>query len=385
MSTTSVNPLPSEPGHSSMRSSWPLWCFLLTLVLSAATGVAGDDVDDESGENARLAERQLKIADATVYAWVFTTNPFDAVGARKELETILRQKIAVADRLCRLTDSQKEKLELAGRGDIKRLIDHAEELGTQFQLIKNDRDKVNALVQKAQPLRRSLAAWLSDDDSLFVKTLGKTLTAKQAASYEPLRAVHRAGGVAQTRHVASDELLVINLAGTAVKDDDLAPLNKLPGIQILFLSNTQVTDAGLLQLRGVTTLKELWLFNTRVTDAGVAELQRAIPGLTVRDGAGSAKSLTITVVSAANGEVASLTVGLAKLFDGPLDGNRLRQLDRRLKDVFAIEGTFDQVLLRVGSTLDFGELMKIIEICTRQKMADGEPVNKISFMELREK
>ncbi|MGE5191272.1 MAG: ExbD/TolR family protein [Deltaproteobacteria bacterium] len=102
-------------------------------------------------------------------------------------------------------------------------------------------------------------------------------------------------------------------------------------------------------------------------------------------GMAAAKTLTITIVSAPNGQVASMTVGLAKLFDGPLDGGRLRTLDRRLKDVFAIEGTFEQVLLRVGKTLDYGELMKIIDVCTKQKMADGKPVNKISFVELGEK
>jgi hypothetical protein len=42
------------------------------------------------------------------------------------------------------------------------------------------------------------------------------------------------------------------------------------------------------------------------------------------------------------------------------------------------------VLLRVGKSLDYGELMKIIDVCTKQKMADGKPVNKISFVELGE-
>ncbi len=102
-------------------------------------------------------------------------------------------------------------------------------------------------------------------------------------------------------------------------------------------------------------------------------------------GQAAAKTLTITIVAAGNGQVGSMTVGLAKLFDGPLDARRLQQLDKRLKDVFAIEGTFDQVLLRVGKTLDYGELMRIIDVCTRQKMSDGKPVNKISFVEFGEK
>jgi len=111
----------------------------------------------------------------------------------------------------------------------------------------------------------------------------------------------------------------------------------------------------------------------------VLNLPDAGPGLA------AAKTMTITIVAAPNGQVASMTVGLAKLFDGPLDGGRIRQLDRRLKEVFAIEDNFDQVLLRVGKTLNYGELMRIIDVCTKQKMADGKPVNKISFVEVPEK
>jgi biopolymer transport protein ExbD len=103
------------------------------------------------------------------------------------------------------------------------------------------------------------------------------------------------------------------------------------------------------------------------------------------DAPAAAKTLTITIAAAPNGQVSSMTVGLAPLFTGRLDAGRIRQLDRRLKEVFAIEDVFDQVLLRVGKTLDYGELMRIIDVCTRQKMADGKPVNKISFIELTEK
>ena len=103
------------------------------------------------------------------------------------------------------------------------------------------------------------------------------------------------------------------------------------------------------------------------------------------DPANGARTLTITITASRNGQVASLTVGLARLFDGPLDEERMRQLHRRLKGVFSIGEAFDQVVLRVGKTLDYGELMKVVEVCTKQKMSDGNPVSKISFMELPEK
>lgn len=100
--------------------------------------------------------------------------------------------------------------------------------------------------------------------------------------------------------------------------------------------------------------------------------------------AAAAKTLQITIASTANGQVASVTVGLQQLFGGGLDAGRLRMLDKRLKDVFAIDA-FDQVLLRVGKNLNYGELMKVVDVCSRQKMSNGKLVNKISFVPLEEK
>jgi biopolymer transport protein ExbD len=103
-------------------------------------------------------------------------------------------------------------------------------------------------------------------------------------------------------------------------------------------------------------------------------------------GENGARSLSLTIVADRNGQVTSVSVGFAKLFDGPLDAPRLRQLDRRLKEIFAIAGApFDQVLVRVDRKLHYGDLMRIIDVCTRQKTADGSELEKISFAELPEK
>jgi biopolymer transport protein ExbD len=94
------------------------------------------------------------------------------------------------------------------------------------------------------------------------------------------------------------------------------------------------------------------------------------------------KILRITIGSAKDGQVSSITVGNAKLFNGPLDGARIRQLDRRLKDAFAIDGTFDRLLLRIGKSLDYGEALRLLETCVQNKMADGKPANRMQFENL---
>jgi biopolymer transport protein ExbD len=98
-----------------------------------------------------------------------------------------------------------------------------------------------------------------------------------------------------------------------------------------------------------------------------------------------ARTFTITIVAAENGQVASLTVGLQKLFEGPLDEGRLRQLNRRLQEVFAIPDVFDQVVLQIDKQVNYGDLMKIIDICTKQKISANTLLSKISFVELPER
>src|SRR5260221_426320 len=128
---------------------------------------------------------------------------------------------------------------------------------------------------------------------------------------------------------------------------------------------------------------ELMLPPARLIEGATAE-RKQVPDPGERPVADPAKTLSITIRSAENGQVASVTVGMVKTFDGPLDTGKLGQFDRRLKQVFAIEEAFDQVLLQVGKSLNYGELMKLVEVCTRQRMADGTKVTKISFIEFEE-
>lgn len=109
------------------------------------------------------------------------------------------------------------------------------------------------------------------------------------------------------RHVLG--LVDLNLAGTNIKDADLANLKGLTNLNRLHLENTTVTDAGLVhlkdlanleylnlygtavtdagleQLSGLTQLKNLYLWQTKTTEAGVANLKRSLPKVNVSIGA----------------------------------------------------------------------------------------------------
>ncbi|MBI3865865.1 MAG: hypothetical protein HY290_28660 [Planctomycetia bacterium] len=243
-------------------------------MLCLAQSAAGDPADDETVEEAAAAAKlQAPISDTAVYDWVFGDGA-DLAAGRAQLETLLRQRIAIVDQVCGLTDTQKQKLRLAGRGDAKRVIDRVDELGAKIQIVRNYRDKAYELLNEAQSIRHDLVRpGLSIDGSLFVKSLERILTAEQVARFAPLRALVRAGALIRVRRGGSDEVLEINLTGTAFADDELAHLRELPGLHALVLDKSQVTDAGLAHLAGLASLHGLALSHTRVTDEGLASLK----------------------------------------------------------------------------------------------------------------
>ena len=59
----------------------------------------------------------------------------------------------------------------------------------------------------------------------------------------------------------------------------------------------------------------------------------------------------------------------------------LPQLENRLKTTFADPNSpFEQVIIQCDAKLKYGELMKVVEICTRQTLSDGKKLSKLSFV-----
>lgn len=259
----------------------------------SAAGPAGDigTGADEPGDAAPgLMGRRFRIEVRMV-----TLDDRTLDDARKHAEATLRRNIRIVDRFCMLTDVQKQKLELVGRGDIKRLMDSG---------------SGNELLDEIQFARRGFARRFpaAPASSLFVKSLERLLTAEQATRYVPLRAVFRAGGAINrrteaeiaeidlsgtkfsdgdladlARWPASPALAVLNLAGTPVTSAGLGHLQHLRQLKQLDLSDTAISDAGLNDLRDVKTLRHLVVkgLNNRLGDAAVADLKRALPQLEI--------------------------------------------------------------------------------------------------------
>ena len=87
-------------------------------------------------------------------------------------------------------------------------------------------------------------------------------------------------------------------------------------------------------------------------------------------------TLTITVLGSPNGSIHQIMFGN----DTPLAG--LAALDTKLRATFNEPNvSIDQVILQVGSALDYDHLMQVIDVCTRQKLPNGDRLTKLSLVE----
>jgi biopolymer transport protein ExbD len=88
-------------------------------------------------------------------------------------------------------------------------------------------------------------------------------------------------------------------------------------------------------------------------------------------------TLTISVsADPRTGTISGLRVG-----EAPVTG--LSALDGKLQQILQGEGNpFDQVIIQVGDSCRYEELMKIIDVCTHQTLAGGKKLSKLSFVEL---
>lgn len=95
------------------------------------------------------------------------------------------------------------------------------------------------------------------------------------------------------------------------------------------------------------------------------------------------ETLDLYITSDNNGQVSEIKVGTFPVVRSQLDSGALQKLNAHLKSIFDIdEILFDRVQLHTDGRLHYEELMKIIDVCTRQILPDGTPMQRVNFMEL---
>jgi biopolymer transport protein ExbD len=87
-------------------------------------------------------------------------------------------------------------------------------------------------------------------------------------------------------------------------------------------------------------------------------------------------SLVISVIPNDGGGIASMAIGESVVAT-------LYGLNDRLQTILGDQASpFDQVVVQVGSGLRYDALMSVVDVCTRQRLPDGQRLTKLSFVEL---
>lgn len=85
-------------------------------------------------------------------------------------------------------------------------------------------------------------------------------------------------------------------------------------------------------------------------------------------------TLIVSAFAKPDGSLGQMSIGESQI--GSVAG-----LDRRLAEVLADPTIgFDQVVIQVDNRLTYDGLMQVVDVCTRQKLANGEKLNKLSFV-----
>jgi hypothetical protein len=73
----------------------------------------------------------------------------------------------------------------------------------------------------------------------------------------------------------------VDLTKSAVENQDLALLTKIPNLKILDLGGTRVSDEGMQHLYAISSLEQVSVRRTAVTHEGIANLKKALPKVEV--------------------------------------------------------------------------------------------------------
>jgi hypothetical protein len=193
---------------------------------------------------------------------------------RHRFDVALDQKLITIKWVCGLSEAQQRQLELAGRGDIKRYFDRADEQRRQLSTCEaRDGPTLQKISREMAELREQMTSGVHEEDSLFARMLAKALSPEQAGRIPVIRDVERAGGKIQSQFDGNTTINEIRLSARTFTDAELAHLNGVSDLHRLALDGTQITDRGLASLRKMEHLKYLDLARTKSGDDGLVNLR----------------------------------------------------------------------------------------------------------------
>jgi hypothetical protein len=147
-----------------------------------AQAAADLDEQEEKPAPALGRGRAVQVSDRQFDRWIFASDG-GADSARMLTESRLKSRIGYIEHLCGLSQNQRKKLEVAGRGDIKRFFDRVEEKRNQFHHGEMHQAELIQEMTEVQKMGRDYRATIFNDRSMFGKVLATLLDQEQADRY----------------------------------------------------------------------------------------------------------------------------------------------------------------------------------------------------------
>jgi hypothetical protein len=173
----------------------------LLVVLLVSASFAAEDDEVVVGPITPNPQEQLQQFGMPNFDQMLFQNDGNPTLGEQRMRARTELQLAELDQVCQLNDAQKQKLQLAVRGDMQRFMSDAAVLRLRYEkLMKdqqaNDPNAFNVvwqqMWQELRPLQQRMAAGLtSAPTSLLIKVIPKTLTSEQQREYEAVAAERR--------------------------------------------------------------------------------------------------------------------------------------------------------------------------------------------------
>ena len=125
------------------------------------------------------------------------------------LKSLLALKVQSVGLACELSAAQREKLQLAGECDLKRMSRAIDELREKFRAASQDQETYSRLITEGSQMQMSLQSGIYGESSLYQKVLRQTLNGEQSLRYERQERERR-----KFRYEAKIEVVMSNLEGS---------------------------------------------------------------------------------------------------------------------------------------------------------------------------
>jgi biopolymer transport protein ExbD len=159
------------------------------------------------------------------------------------------------------------------------------------------------------------------------------------------------------------------------RSSDQVELNLAAMLDMAF----QLLAFFILTFRPAAVEVELRMNLPNQTVLAIMDAPESVPSTTASSSTPVVAAIPIFVEASPGGQVSAVRLGQRPIFSGPTSDAKLGLLSRELGLIVSLPGGLMKVQINVAGQLGYEEFMKIVDVCLRQKLSNGEPLRDVSY------